>query len=88
MISRVNDTNTGLGGAVWSADLDRADRIGRQIEAGSVWINGFERPLAQAYMAGHKESGIGGEQGKHGLLAYMNAQVLHLYKEDIGKARL
>jgi acyl-CoA reductase-like NAD-dependent aldehyde dehydrogenase len=88
LLERVNDTNTGLGGAVWSADIERANRLASQIEAGTVWINGFERPLAQAYMSGHKESGIGGEQGSHGLLAYMNAQVVHWYKADIGKAKI
>ncbi|KAH6664559.1 betaine aldehyde dehydrogenase 1 [Halenospora varia] len=86
LIPRVNDTRTGLGGSVYCADIDRANRIASQIEAGTVWINSFERPLAQAFFAGHKESGLGGELGRHGLLSYMNPQVIHLYKTDVGKA--
>jgi acyl-CoA reductase-like NAD-dependent aldehyde dehydrogenase len=34
-----------------------------------------------AYFSGHKESGIGGEWGKQGLLSYVNTQSLHMYKE-------
>ncbi|KAH6677727.1 aldehyde dehydrogenase [Halenospora varia] len=88
LIARVNDTQTGLGGAVWSSDLDRAQRIARQIEAGTIWINSFEKPLAQAYFSGHKESGIGGEGGKLGLYHYVNTQVIHMYRGDVGKAKL
>ncbi|KAH6988266.1 aldehyde dehydrogenase [Ilyonectria sp. MPI-CAGE-AT-0026] len=77
---KVNDTNTGLGGSVWSADLERAERLARGIEAGTAWINHFERPLPQAYFSGHKQSGVGGEGGQHGLLAYTKAQCLHVYK--------
>ncbi|KAH9210132.1 Aldehyde/histidinol dehydrogenase, partial [Leptodontidium sp. 2 PMI_412] len=78
LLTRVNDTRTGLGGSVYCADTDRANRIASQIEAGTVWINSFERPLAEAFFSGHKESGLGGELGKHGLFSYMNAQVIHL----------
>ena len=83
LLTRVNDTKTGLGGAVWCADHERANRIAKQIEAGTIWINSFEKPLPNAFFAGHKESGIGGESGEQGLLAYMNAQVIHLYKNDV-----
>ena len=83
LLTRVNDTKTGLGGAVWCADHERANRIAKQIEAGTIWINSFEKPLPNAFFAGHKESGICGESGEQGLLAYMNAQVIHLYKNDV-----
>lgn len=86
LIHRVNDTNTGLGGAVYCADLDRAQRLGSRIEAGTVWINSNEIPLANAYFSGRKESGVGGEGGRHGLYAYLNTQVTHLYKQNVGKS--
>ncbi|KAL5354465.1 hypothetical protein ACLOAV_000554 [Pseudogymnoascus australis] len=84
VISRVNNTDTGLGGAVWSNDLARATRLAARIEAGTVWINGWERPLHEAYFSGHKQSGIGGEGGREGLLPYCNAQCFHHYKAFIG----
>jgi acyl-CoA reductase-like NAD-dependent aldehyde dehydrogenase len=88
LLTRVNDTRTGLGGAVYCADHERAVNIAKQIEAGTIWINSFERPLPNAFFGGHKESGIGGESGEQGLLAYMNAQAIHLYKADVGKTKL
>ncbi|TVY84825.1 putative aldehyde dehydrogenase FUS7 [Lachnellula suecica] len=86
VISRVNDTLTGLGGAVWCADLDRAQRIASKIEAGTIWINSNEKPRPDAYLSGHKESGIGGEGGRYGLYHYVNTQVVHMYKVDVGKS--
>ncbi|KAI6754882.1 hypothetical protein HG530_012634 [Fusarium avenaceum] len=83
VIDRANDTPSGLGGSVWSRDIGRAQRMARQIEAGTIWINSFEKPLPQAYLSGHKESGLGGEWGRKGLLAYCKSKVTHLYKSKI-----
>lgn len=80
VIARANNTNAGLGACVWGKDVEHAERIGRQLEAGSVFINSWEKPTPQAIFGGHKESGIGGEWGTMGLLAYCNAQALHVYK--------
>ncbi|WZH50151.1 aldehyde dehydrogenase domain-containing protein [Fusarium acuminatum] len=83
VIDRANDTPSGLGGSVWSRDIERARRLARHIEAGTIWINSFEKPLPQAYLSGHKESGLGGEWGRKGLLAYCKSKVTHLYKSKI-----
>jgi len=80
VIRRANNTNTGLGACVWGKDIEHAQEIGRQLEAGSVFINSHEKPTPQAIFGGHKESGIGGEWGTQGLLAYCNAQAMHVYK--------
>ncbi|WPH04900.1 Hypothetical protein R9X50_00779700 [Acrodontium crateriforme] len=80
VIKRANGSNTGLGACVWGKDVARAEAIGRRLEAGSVWINSWEKPTPAAFFGGHKESGIGGEWGKEGLKAYCNAQVMHSYK--------
>lgn len=63
--------------------MARAERIGRKLEAGSIWLNSFEKPLPMAYFSGHKESGVGGEWGKQGLLSYVNTQSLHIYKDPV-----
>ncbi|KAJ5192165.1 aldehyde dehydrogenase domain-containing protein [Penicillium cf. viridicatum] len=88
LLARVNDTSTGLGGAVWSANEDRAQRIAARIEAGTIWINSFEKPLPQAYLAGHKESGFGGEWGRKGLMAYCKPKMVHYYKCTVSGSRL
>ncbi|GAB7366393.1 hypothetical protein MBLNU230_g8190t1 [Neophaeotheca triangularis] len=83
VIRRANDSNAGLGACVWGKDVEHAERIGKQLEAGSVFINSFEKPTPQAFFGGHKESGIGGEWGRAGLLAYCNAHVMHTYKSKL-----
>lgn len=80
VIARANDTNTGLGACVWGKDVEKASQVARRLEAGSVFVNSWEKPTPQAIFGGHKESGIGGEWGKTGLLAFMNAHVIHVYK--------
>lgn len=80
VIERTNDTKTGLGACIWSKDIVRAERIAMKLEVGSVYINSPLRPDWRVYFSGHKESGIGGERGLQGLLAYCNAQAVHVYK--------
>ncbi|KAI8933769.1 hypothetical protein NX059_009481 [Plenodomus lindquistii] len=80
VIARANNTTSGLGACVWGKDVEKASKIARRLEAGSVFVNSFEKPTPQAIFGGHKESGIGGEWGKTGLLAYCNPHVIHVYK--------
>lgn len=72
--------NTGLGACVWGKDVEHAEKIAMRLQAGSVFVNSFEKPTPQAVFSGHKESGIGGEWGTQGLLAYCNSHVMHTYK--------
>ena len=80
VIQRANDTKTGLGACIWSKDVEHAKQIAGKLEVGSVYINSPLRPDWRVYFSGHKESGIGGERGLQGLLAYCNAQAVHVYK--------
>ncbi|KAL8739216.1 MAG: hypothetical protein Q9181_000107 [Wetmoreana brouardii] len=80
VVARTNDTHMGLGACIWSRDFEMAERIAVQMEVGSVYINSPLRPDWRVYFSGHKESGVGGERGLQGLLAYCNAQAVHIYK--------
>lgn len=80
VIARSNLDNAGLGASVYSKDLDRAQKIARQLEAGTVWINMSERPHHGGYFAGQKLSGLGGEMGKQGLLSYCHTQTIQIAK--------
>lgn len=80
LIMRVNKTDTGLGACVWAKDVGTAERIARKLEAGTVWINSAEVPNPRGYFSGWKQSGIGGEWGKQGLLSYSHTQTLQFYK--------
>jgi acyl-CoA reductase-like NAD-dependent aldehyde dehydrogenase len=80
VIARANNTKAGLSSAVFGKDIERCEMIAEQMESGSVFINSFSKPGPMAIFGGMKESGIGGEWGKLGILAYMNAQAIHRYK--------
>ncbi|GAB7351735.1 hypothetical protein MBLNU459_g2320t1 [Dothideomycetes sp. NU459] len=82
VIERANSMNTGLGACVWSKDVAHAEKIALRLEAGSVFVNSWEKLTPQVIFGGHKESGIGGEWGQQGLLAYCNPHVVHTYKDS------
>ncbi|PNS21227.1 Aldehyde dehydrogenase [Sphaceloma murrayae] len=81
VIARANRTNTGLGACVWGKDVEKAKAVAERLQAGSVFVNSWEKPTPQATFSGWKESGIGGEWGQTGLLAYCNAHAMHIYKQ-------
>ena len=59
-----NDTEYGLGAGVWTRDMNKAQRMGRGIQAGRVWINCYHAYPAHAAFGGYKRSGIGRETHK------------------------
>jgi acyl-CoA reductase-like NAD-dependent aldehyde dehydrogenase len=61
-----NSSVYGLAGAVWSGDVERANRVARRLRTGAVDINGsYFNPLAP--FGGYKQSGNGRELGTYGL---------------------
>lgn len=54
VIARANNTLTGLGACVWGKDVAHAEKIAKRLEAGSVFVNSFEKPTPQAIFGGHK----------------------------------
>ncbi|MBY7981402.1 aldehyde dehydrogenase [Vibrio fluvialis] len=71
-----NDTEYGLGAGVWTRDTNLAYRMGRNIEAGRVWINCYHAYPAHAAFGGYKKSGIGRETHKMMLYHYQNTKNL------------
>jgi aldehyde dehydrogenase (NAD+) len=69
-----NDTPYGLSGAVWSADIGRANRVARRLRTGMVKINGaFGRGIP---FGGFRQSGIGREHGRFGLEEFVELQAI------------
>ncbi|MCZ8280280.1 MAG: aldehyde dehydrogenase family protein [Acetobacteraceae bacterium] len=76
VIERANDNPNGLGGSVWSRDVDKAKRIASRLECGSVWINKHGAIQPNAPFGGVKSSGLGVEFSKEGLAEYTDIQVI------------
>lgn len=80
-VTAANDSWAGLAGSVWTADPDTANRVGRQMVCGYVWVNdhGATRLDLRAPFGGMKASGIGREQGIEGIRAFQDTRsIAHL----------
>lgn len=75
-IKSANDSKNGLGGSVWSKDIDKAREIALKMECGSVWINKHGMIQPNAPFGGVKSSGLGVEFGEEGLQEYTDIQVV------------
>lgn len=76
VIARANACEFGLGGSVWSGDIEKAKHYARQLECGSVWINKHGAIQPNAPFGGVKQSGIGVEFGVEGLKEFTTIQTL------------
>ncbi|MHA6694967.1 aldehyde dehydrogenase family protein [Homoserinimonas sp. A520] len=85
-VAWANDTWSGLCGSVWTADADAANRVGSQLVCGYVWVNdhGAPRLDLRAPFGGMKQSGMGREQGIHGIRAFQDTRsISHLDLEAL-----
>jgi aldehyde dehydrogenase (NAD+) len=64
VIRMANDNEYGLGGAVWTKDINRAFRVARGVETGRMWVNNYNNLPAHSPFGGYKKSGIGRETHK------------------------
>jgi succinate-semialdehyde dehydrogenase/glutarate-semialdehyde dehydrogenase len=69
-----NDTEYGLGAAIWSADIGKAMKMAARIQTGQVAINGIVKSDPRLPSGGAKKSGVGKELGPHGIKMFVNAQ--------------
>lgn len=80
VIARVNNTPYGLGNSVWGGDLERAARIAGQLESGTTWVNTHLALAPDVPFGGRKQSGIGFEFSREGLLQFTDVHVVHINK--------
>lgn len=73
-----NDSIFGLGGGVWSEDIDRAKDVAAKLRTGTVWINDWHLLSERMPFGGYKQSGIGREFGEEGLNEYTEIKALHV----------
>jgi aldehyde dehydrogenase (NAD+) len=71
-----NDSEFGLGGTVWSPDVDRATDIARAVHTGTIGVNEYQLDV-NAPFGGVKASGLGRELGPEGLSAYQTLKSIY-----------
>ena len=74
-----NDSEFGLAGAVMSKDLERCERVARNLKAGIIWINCSQPTFIEAPWGGYKKSGIGRELGEWGYENYLETKQVTTY---------
>lgn len=70
-VQRANDTPLGLAAGVFTKDLNEAHKIVAKLQAGITWINSWGESPAEMSVGGWKQSGVGVENGRRGLEAWV-----------------
>ncbi|PKY04590.1 aldehyde dehydrogenase [Aspergillus campestris IBT 28561] len=77
-IKKANDTEYGLGAAVFTENITKAHKVAAAIEAGMVWINSSQDSHYAIPFGGYKQSGVGRELGEYALSAYTQVKAVHV----------
>jgi acyl-CoA reductase-like NAD-dependent aldehyde dehydrogenase len=78
-VQKANDTRFGLGGSVWGPP-EEANKVALRLETGTVWVNEIHVHGIDLPFGGHKESGMGVENGAEGLAEFTNTKTLMFKK--------
>ncbi len=73
-----NRTPYGLGASIWTQDLERAERLSRELEAGNVFVNELVKSDPRLPFGGVKNSGYGRELGEEGIKEFVNRKTLYI----------
>jgi succinate-semialdehyde dehydrogenase/glutarate-semialdehyde dehydrogenase len=77
-IAVANDTEYGLGATIWTADTERAERLGERIESGMLFVNRIVASDPNLPFGGIKRSGFGRELSSEGMLEFVNVRTFSI----------
>jgi len=75
-LALANDHQFGLASVLYTADYRSVMQASNEIEAGELYINRTPADPYQGYHAGWKRSGLGGDDGKHGMLEFTQTRLV------------
>ncbi len=73
-IDLANDSDYGLAGGIWTANLDKAIGMIRRLRTGMIYVNCYLQTITQLPFGGMKESGMGRENGSEGLMEFLEVK--------------
>jgi betaine-aldehyde dehydrogenase len=82
-VQRANATHFGLSGAVFTKDINKANRVANRIQAGVVWINDYNVTPPEVPFGGYKQSGIGRENGLQTIEHYTQLKTIYVNLGDV-----
>jgi succinate-semialdehyde dehydrogenase/glutarate-semialdehyde dehydrogenase len=77
-IRTANDSSFGLGAAVFTRDLARGERVARELEAGSTFVNALVASDPRLPFGGIKQSGYGRELSSHGIKEFVSCKTVYI----------
>ena len=80
-----NDSRFGLGGNLWTRDIERARKLARRLESGAVFLNGMTASDPRLPFGGVKHSGYGRELSVFGIREFVNIQTVWIGPKTDGE---
>ncbi len=77
-VALANGTRYGLAAGLWTQDVQRAHRVARQLQAGTVWVNLYRAVTYNSPFGGYKESGLGRANGAEAIDEYLQTKSVWL----------
>jgi lactaldehyde dehydrogenase/glycolaldehyde dehydrogenase len=78
VLELTNQSTYGLSAYLFTRDLSTAMRVARDLDYGELYINKIGPEQLQGYHTGFRESGLGGDDGRHGLEGFMKKKTVYL----------